>query len=142
MIKFNTSSRAESSEILLLELVNLFLISTTLLAKSLLPIIIWIGIPMSSLSDNFFPMLQFLSSKITSILTNKNISIQKSKSEKDVNLVIHKSSSINALCKLISESKPRKATKPTKASQMRRVESKKKRGELKRNRQKTIDKDF
>ena len=27
--------------------------------------------------------------------------------------------------KLISESKPRKATKPTKASQMRRVESKK-----------------
>ena len=36
---------------------------------------------------------------------HKNTSIQKSKSEKDVNLVIHKSSSINALCKLISESK-------------------------------------
>ena len=38
--------------------------------------------------------------------------------------------------KLISESKPRKATKPTKPSQMRRVESKKKRGELKQSRKK------
>ena len=44
--------------------------------------------------------------------------------------------------KLMSDSKTRKLTKPTKASQIRRVESKKKRGELKRARQMTFKKIF
>jgi len=43
---------------------------------------------------------------------------------------------------LISKNKIRKVTKPSKASQKRRVESKKKRGRLKLNRQKTIQNDF
>ena len=42
---------------------------------------------------------------------------------------------------IISEEKARKVTKPTKSSQRRRVESKKKRGELKRNRQNKLEKD-
>ena len=40
---------------------------------------------------------------------------------------------------IVSEDKTRKITTPTKSSQKRRVESKKKRGKLKRNRQKTIE---
>ena len=43
---------------------------------------------------------------------------------------------------LMSKAKTRKVTKPTKASQTRRVASKKKRGELKRTRKKTFDKDL
>ena len=42
---------------------------------------------------------------------------------------------------IISEEKARKVTKPTKSSQRRRVESKKKRGELKRNRQNKLERD-
>ena len=42
---------------------------------------------------------------LVEIRFHKNTSIQKSKSESDVNLVIHKSSSINALCKLINQKK-------------------------------------
>ena len=44
--------------------------------------------------------------------------------------------------KLMPRSKTRQATIPTKASKIRRVESKKKRGELKRSRHKTIEKEF
>ena len=43
---------------------------------------------------------------------------------------------------LISEEKVRKMTIPTKSSQRKRVESKKKRGDLKRNRQNNIEKDL
>tara|TARA_B100000965_G_scaffold380658_1_gene377390 strand:- start:8332 stop:8757 length:426 start_codon:yes stop_codon:yes gene_type:complete len=42
---------------------------------------------------------------------------------------------------IISEEKARKETKPTKSSQRRRVESKKKRGELKRSRQYKLEQD-
>ena len=41
----------------------------------------------------------------------------------------------------MSEEKVRKVTKPTKSSQKRRVESKKKRGEVKRNRQNKLEQD-
>ncbi len=44
--------------------------------------------------------------------------------------------------KLNSDTKTRRATKPTQASQKRRVESKKKRGQPKRNRKNTVKKDF
>ena len=54
--------------IIVLYPIYLFLNSTNPSFKSLLPIIIWNGMPINSLSDNFFPILQFLSSKITSIL--------------------------------------------------------------------------
>lgn len=43
---------------------------------------------------------------------------------------------------LISEEKVRKMTIPTKSSQRKRVESKKKRGDLKRNRQNNLEKDL
>ena len=43
--------------------------------------------------------------------------------------------------KLMSNKKTRKITKPTRASQKKRVESKKRRGEIKRSRQKNIEKD-
>ncbi len=43
---------------------------------------------------------------------------------------------------LLSEEKVRKVTTPTKASQRRRIESKKKRGEIKRNRQNKLEKDL
>ena len=44
--------------------------------------------------------------------------------------------------KLMSETKIRKVSTPTTASQRRRIESKKKRGELKRNRQNKLEKNF
>ena len=44
--------------------------------------------------------------------------------------------------KLRSDTKARRGTKPSKASQKRRVDLKKKRGEIKRNRQQMLEKDF
>ena len=43
---------------------------------------------------------------------------------------------------LMSDTRARQETKPTKASQKRRIDSKKKRGEIKRNRQKISNKDL
>ena len=82
--------------------------------------------------------------KLSNKIYNESISIivqEKRTQFENRKLAIHKLTTL-LQDKLITETKMRKMTRPSKTSQRKRVESKKKRGELKRNRQKTLEKDF
>ena len=71
-----------------------------------------------------------------------SITVKEQKTQfKNRQIAIHKLITL-LKAQLTSNTKIRKITKPTKASKKRRIESKKKRGELNRNRQNTLEKDF
>ena len=69
-----------------------------------------------------------------------SIKVQKTRSQLKNRQVAIKQLSSLIKSLIISEEKVRKVTKPTKSSQKRRIESKKKRGKLKENRQNILEK--
>ena len=82
--------------------------------------------------------------KLTNNVVNGSICIkvqEKRSQYENRQLAIKKLISILSI-NLTSKIKKRKVTKPTKSSQRKRIQSKKKRGELKRNRQYKLDKDI